>query len=166
MYGSFEILIAFGITPAANLQIEIWRFVTYGFVHVNAFHAVSNAIVYWMVGKSVEAKRGAVRVAGVTLLGLVTGGVVAVLFAGPALVGLSTAVFALLGYEFLGSSIRATLIEPRKDWWRLLKELGVIAILVVGLSLVSASAIAHISGLIAGVLAGRPWHHEPRRPKP
>ncbi len=162
VYGSIEMLIALGITPAANVRTEMWRFVTYGFVHVNAFHALSNAVVFWLVAKTVETKKGSLSVAGVALIGLVTGGVVSVLAAGPALVGLSSAIFALLGYEYLSSSLRAVLIEPRNEWRRFLTEICVLAVVLLGLSFVSASMIAHISGLTAGVFAGRPWHREPR----
>lgn len=80
---------------------EIWRFVTYGFVHGNAGHLAINTAGLWIIGSKVERIAGPGGMLKVFLAGLISGGVMQLLAAPPTqagmpLVGASGGIAALL----------------------------------------------------------------------
>eukprot|EP00055_Hartaetosiga_balthica_P016975 m.110392 g.110392 ORF g.110392 m.110392 type:complete len:367 (+) comp9220_c0_seq4:37-1137(+) len=77
---------------------EVWRFISYVFVHASVTHIVFNCILQLIVGVPLEMVHGPHRVLGVYLLGGIAGSLASSVFDVYAnLVGASAAVYALAG---------------------------------------------------------------------
>jgi len=91
----------FGLKAESLLAGKFWQLMTYGFLHGNWFHLVSNLAMIWLLGGRLMQIVGQKRVLMCILLGCVLGGVFFVGFdlwsgRGALLVGASGSAFALL----------------------------------------------------------------------
>ncbi|EDS41280.1 conserved hypothetical protein [Culex quinquefasciatus] len=77
-------------------QLQIWRFVTYTFLHAGAVHLMLNVIIQIMVAFPLETEQGHGRVLVVYGAGVVAGGLGASVFEPTAMVGASAGVYCLL----------------------------------------------------------------------
>ncbi|KAL9708322.1 hypothetical protein quinque_011840 [Culex quinquefasciatus] len=77
-------------------QFQIWRFVTYTFLHAGAVHLMLNVIIQIMVAFPLETEQGHGRVLVVYGAGVVAGGLGASVFEPTAMVGASAGVYCLL----------------------------------------------------------------------
>lgn len=104
----------FGLTPALVAQGEVWRTVTYMFLHGGVWHLAFNMLWLWVFGREVEEALGSVRFlffyfftgigAGLCALALGWGGFVPV-------IGASGAVFGvLMAYAILNPHRPITLL--------------------------------------------------------
>lgn len=78
------------------LQHEIWRFVTYTFLHANAVHLMLNVIIQIIVAFPLETEQGHRSVLVVYFSGVIAGGMGASVFDPTHMVGASAGVYCLL----------------------------------------------------------------------
>jgi len=148
---------------SAPLELRPWTLVTSVYAHAGAGHLLANAVALAVVGPLVErrttrlrfhaffaATGGLAGVAEVTLGGVLAGDERAVL-------GGSGAVFALLGYLLAGNVVTARLLDrvelsPRAQVALFLAVAAAVAVATAG---PGVALIAHATGLLLGLLAGR-----------
>ena len=147
---------------AFPLSVRPWTLVLATYAHAGVPHLLANVVALLLVGLVVE--RGTTRLrfhAFFVLTGAVAGVaellVAAVFAGGTAVVGASGAVFALLGYALAGNrAVGAVGSRVRLD--RSL-TLGLYVAVAALLTLVTAgpglALVAHFTGLLVGLLAGR-----------
>jgi membrane associated rhomboid family serine protease len=141
---------------------EPWTLATSVYAHAGPGHLVANAVALAVVGPLVARRTTRARFHAFFL----ATGVLAVLaelavggFFGqpPVVLGASGAVFALVGYMLSGNVFASAVL----DWVGLSRraKLVVLAVVVVGLTLVTGSSraalVAHAAGLAVGLVAGR-----------
>jgi membrane associated rhomboid family serine protease len=142
------------MVPFLVARGEWWRLVTAMFLHVGVLHLALNSFGLYIFGSLVEQTLGTARM--VTLY-LVTGfcaSAVSFAFGPPAVaaVGASGAVFGMLGVWLAYNLRRRSLSMARANVQWALMLIGIN--LVFGLSVPGIDNLAHIGGLVAGVLAG------------
>uniref|UniRef100_A0A182IVV0 Peptidase S54 rhomboid domain-containing protein n=1 Tax=Anopheles atroparvus TaxID=41427 RepID=A0A182IVV0_ANOAO len=142
-------------------QYEIWRFVTYTFLHAGSVHLVLNIIIQILVAFPLETEQGHDKVLLVYFSGIVAGGLGASVFEPTLMVGASAGVYCLLISHIPHIIMNFKTLSYR--YYRLL------AVLVLCISDVLYSirhcltkgnlqprigVAAHISGAICGLLLG------------
>lgn len=95
------VLPRFWLTGGEGAWREVWRFITYAFLHGNTLHLVLNVVGLWIIGSKIERIAGVWGMLKVFLSGVLLGGVVQLFAAPPAqagvpLVGASGGIAALL----------------------------------------------------------------------
>lgn len=144
-----------------------WTLVTSVYAHASVPHLVSNAVALALVGFVLERSTTRLRfhafflatgvVAG--LAEVVLGGFLAAFSGGPVplVLGASGAVFALFGYLVAGnrlSDILAGVVDV-PDWLVLLAFVALAALITVATGSPGVALLAHFTGLLLGLLAGR-----------
>ena len=152
--GGNRLLEAGAMVPVLVARGEWWRLLTAMFLHVSVLHLALNSFGLYLFGNLVEQSLGTARM--VTLY-LVTGFCAsAVSFAfgpvGVAAVGASGAVFGLLGAWLAYNLRRRSLAMARANVQWALLLIGIN--LVFGLSVPGIDNLAHVGGLVAGLVAG------------
>lgn len=170
MLAVFVLQVALGVlgqagalaASAATVVAEPWTLATSVYAHAGPGHLVANAVALAVVGPLVARRTTRARFHAFFL----ATGVLAVLaelavggFFGqpPVVLGASGAVFALVGYMLSGNVFASAVL----DWVGLSRraKLVVLAVVVVGLTLVTGSSraalVAHAAGLAVGLVAGR-----------
>jgi len=144
-----------------------WTLVTSVYAHASIPHLVSNAVALALVGFVLEQYTTRRRfhifflVTGVVagLVEVLLGGFTAVLFGGrvPLVLGASGAVFALYGYVLTSNRITDTLAEALSIPPRIGLALFVLvaAIVTVATGSPGVALLAHFTGLLLGLIAGR-----------
>ncbi|CAD5212072.1 unnamed protein product [Bursaphelenchus okinawaensis] len=144
-----------------NHKEQIWRFLTYMFIHIGYTHILSNVVVQILLGIPLELVHKLWRVAGVYLLGVVTGSLlVMAIDPNVYLGGASGGVYALLSAHL--SNVIINWDEMEFNWVR-----AIIIMIVVTIDCGSAlyqryfvetfnrvSYVSHIGGFIGGLLLG------------
>jgi membrane associated rhomboid family serine protease len=170
MLAVFVLQVALGVlgqagalaASAATVVAEPWTLATSVYAHAGPGHLVANAVALAVVGPLVARRTTRARF---HAFFLATGmaAVLAELAVGglwgqpPVVLGASGAVFALVGYLLTGNRLAGVVL----DWVDLsgrAKLVG-LAVLVVGLTLITGSSraalVAHAAGLTLGLVAGR-----------
>lgn len=137
---------------------EVWRLVSYGFLHWDWGHLALNGLALWGLGRFLEAIFGPVRFLWLFVVSVVGGGLLSQTAARDVVsAGASGGIFGLLGaLVMFGVLRRATLPDELralfgwKLWPWILLNLGV------GVLLPFIDNRAHVGGLIAGSLAVLP----------
>jgi membrane associated rhomboid family serine protease len=157
--GNDAALLSLGaISDAAGPGRDLWRLVTYAWLHANWTHFLLNTgLLYW-TGRIVERRIGSIRMLGVYLVAVLGGGVGiairAALHPKPGIsLGASAACFALLAC--------AIVLLYRPDAARFGQPAGIRNILILiaigGIAVSFApgiSLVGHVTGLVIGGLAG------------
>lgn len=139
-----------------------WTLVTSVYAHVGPAHLLSNAIVVAVAGSLVALSTTRLRfhaffVTTGAVSGLAqvwTGGVL-----GPTtgVLGASGAAFALVGYVITANPVSTTLLDGLRPQPRVI--VFVVALVAVGLTLLfsapGSALVAHLTGAVLGLLAGR-----------
>ena len=147
---------------AVTVTAEPWTLATSVYAHAGPGHLVANAVALAVVGPLVARRTTRIRfhafflATGVlaVLAELAVGGI---LGEPPVVLGASGAVFALVGYMLSGNVLASVVL----DWVGLSRraQLVVLAVVVVGLTLVTGSSraalVAHAAGLAVGLVSGR-----------
>lgn len=139
-----------------------WTLVTSVFAHTGLFHLASNALGLFVLGLVLERRTSATRFYAFFLaVGAVAGATEATvthfLGEGVSVVGASGAVFGLLGYVLAGNRLTAAVT----DRITVSPKVAVVVVLVVALVITwltrghRVALIAHFTGLVLGLLAGR-----------
>lgn len=149
---------------ALPLEIQPWTLATSVYAHYDTAHLLGNLALFAVLGLVLERNTTRARFHAFVLVtgalaGLAQVYLSTVLFAGPtAVLGLSGAVFAMLGYVVAGNRLAGGLLD-RLDvpaWGQLLG----FAVLAGAVTLYTASnprvaLIAHFTGFLLGLLAGQ-----------
>jgi rhomboid protease GluP len=165
-YDDGEKLLAMGaLSHDLVFRGQIWRLITYMFLHGGWPHWLANSWALYQLGTLYEALFGSKRFAAIYFTtGVVAGVASAVLHAGPA-VGASGAVFGIMGAFIF--SIRRSPLYRHQPWTRsLIGQLvfWIVINIAIGYSLPFIDNTAHVGGLITGLLLGLTPHHVPPPP--
>jgi rhomboid protease GluP len=142
------------MVPVLVAQGEWYRLVTAMFLHIGLFHLLLNSFAIYVFGSLIEQVLGTVRFLAVYLLTGFAAGAVSFAFGSPdrAAVGASGAVFGLLGAWLVYNLRRRSLSLGRANVQWALMLIGIN--LVFGLVVPRIDWLAHLGGLVAGVVAG------------
>ena len=156
------------VFPATlGMTLQIWRLITYQFLHGNTGHLLMNMIVLYFFGSMLERNFGTRRFLIFYLVCGMTGGIVYPVLVGIGLLGAAPMVGA--SGAIFGVIVAAAALYPKT---RVLLafvfpvSLGVIAALFIGISVLNflrgdnaGGDCAHLAGALCGFLyiKGRPW---------
>ena len=160
----YEVRASSQLTLDKLLSRQIWRYLTYSFVHAGLFHVTFNILVQLVLGIPLEMVHAAWRVAAVYLSGVLAGSLwTSVIKPGVFLSGASGGVYALITAH-LGTVIMNHR-EMSHPWLRV----GVVSLTaatdvcvyiyqtaVLGQPAKPVSYPAHIAGAVAGLLVRTP----------
>ena len=147
---------------ATTVIAEPWTLATSVYAHAGPGHLVANAVALAVVGPLVARRTTRPRfhaffVATGVLAVFAELSVGGLLGEPPVVLGASGAVFALVGYMLSGNALTSALLDRVGLSQR--AKLVVLAVVVVGLTVVTGSSraalVAHAAGLAAGLVSGR-----------
>jgi rhomboid protease GluP len=161
-----ERLLAMGaISRELIFRGEVWRLITYMFLHSGWLHWAANSWALYQIGTLYEVLFGSRRFAAIYFTtGIIAGLASAVMHGGPA-VGASGAIFGIMGAFIF--SIRRSPLYRHQPWTRsLIGQLlfWIVVNIAIGYSLPFIDNTAHMGGLIAGLLLGLIPHRVPPPP--
>jgi membrane associated rhomboid family serine protease len=152
--GAGSLLAGGAMVPALVAQGEWWRLLTAVFLHAGLLHLALNSLGLYVFGSLIEQTLGTARFLAVYLVTGFAASAVSFTFGSPAgaAVGASGAIFGLLGAWLAYNLRRRSLSMARANvQWAAI----VIAInLVFGAAIPGIDNLAHIGGLLSGVIAG------------
>lgn len=150
---SGQTLVRFGALPPFLATDEIWRVVTAMFVHIGFAHIAFNMFALYMFGPAIESRFGKAPFLATYLVAGVAGSAASVAFAAPGFrAGASGGVFGVLG-AMIGTAIIHRGTPVAREQLRGL--LGLIGInLMIGFLIPGIDNLAHIGGVVAGVIMG------------
>lgn len=130
---------------------EFWRFLTAGFVHLDAIHLLCNLTALYVIGKVCEKSFSRIQYAAILIGSIIMGNLFVFLTGGNQIgLGISGGIFGLLGALlvtfFANGSIRHPMVKASVT--RLIM-LNVMISLLPGISL-----FAHLGGLSCGIFLG------------
>ena len=85
----------------AEQEGEVWRYLSHTLVHLSNMHILFNLTWWWIFGGAIERQLGSIKLLQIYLLAGVITGVAQNVASGPAFLGLSGVVYAVLGYVFV-----------------------------------------------------------------
>lgn len=147
--GTVDLLSMFCINRSGLRNGELWRLVTSGFLHLDLVHLACNMYSLHIIGNQMETFIGKKKYVFVYFVSMIVGNLLSVTLNNSSSVGASGAIFGLLGsmlyfgYHYriyLGSVMRQQIIPL------LILNLGI------GFIIPNINIVAHIGGLIGGVL--------------
>ena len=143
-FSSVSVLARFGANNVLLLRMgQVWRLVTYAFIHAGIIHLLCNMYSLYIIGPQVESKFGKVRFILIYLISAISGGLLSAGLTDYISVGASGALFGILG------ALRLYLKESIKN-----QILPVIIINIgIGFMISGIDNACHIGGLIGGFLA-------------
>lgn len=163
---SDEAMVAMGaIVPGLVQRGELWRLIASMFLHANWLHWAANSWALYQLGTLYEVLFGSKRFALIYFsTGIIAGVASSMYNHGPA-VGASGAVFGILGAFIF--SIRRSPVYRHQPWTRgLIGQLvfWIVVNLAIGFSVKFIDNVAHMGGLISGLLMGLIPHRVPPPP--
>ena len=150
-FSSVSVLARFGANNNLLLRMgQVWRLVTYAFIHAGIIHLLCNMYSLYIIGPQVESKFGKVRFILIYLISAISGGLLSAGLTDYISVGASGAIFGILGaLLYFGLRFRLYLKESIKN-----QILPVIIINIgIGFMISGIDNACHIGGLIGGFLA-------------
>jgi rhomboid protease GluP len=165
-YESDEAMVAMGaIVPGLVQRGELWRLIASMFLHGGWLHWLANSWALYQLGTLYEVLFGSKRFALVYFATGICAGVASSLYNhGPA-VGASGAVFGIMGAFIF--SIRRSPLYRHQPWSRgLIGQLvfWIVVNIAIGYSLPFIDNVAHIGGLVSGLILGLIPHRIPPPP--
>lgn len=129
---------------------QIFRLITYAFLHGGIIHLLVNMYSLFIVGRQVENNFGKVRLLIIYFVSALTGGLLSALFSDGFSIGASGAIFGLLGaLLYFGLQFRLYLTDAIVS-----KIIPIIVLnLIIGFTVTGIDNACHIGGLIGGFLA-------------
>lgn len=161
-----EILVRLGaILPGTLWRGDYWRLVTGMFLHASILHWLANSWALYQLGSLYEAMFGSWRfVATYFATGLIASTASSLFTNGPS-VGASGAILGILGAFIF--SIKRSPVWKHEPWTKnLLAQLVFWAAvnIVLGFSVKNIDNVAHIAGLVSGLILGFVPHRVPPPP--
>ena len=165
-YESDDAMVAMGaIVPGLVQRGELWRLIASMFLHGGWLHWLANSWALYQLGTLYEVLFGSKRFALVYFATGICAGIASSLYNhGPA-VGASGAVFGIMGAFIF--SIRRSPLYRHQPWSRgLIGQLvfWIVVNIAIGYSLPFIDNVAHIGGLVSGLLLGLIPHRIPPPP--
>jgi len=165
-YESDEAMVSMGaIVPGLVQRGELWRLIASMFLHGGWLHWLANSWALYQLGTLYEVLFGSKRFALVYFATGICAGIASSLYNhGPA-VGASGAVFGIMGAFIF--SIRRSPLYRHQPWSRgLIGQLvfWIVVNIAIGYSLPFIDNVAHIGGLVSGLLLGLIPHRIPPPP--
>ncbi len=165
-YASDETMVAMGaIVPGLVQRGELWRLIASMFLHGGWLHWLANSWALYQLGTLYEVLFGSKRFALIYFsTGIIAGVASSMYNHGPA-VGASGAIFGILGAFIF--SIRRSPVYRHQPWTRgLIGQLvfWIVVNVAIGYSLPFIDNVAHMGGLISGLLMGLIPHRVPPPP--
>ncbi|MEM4780269.1 MAG: rhomboid family intramembrane serine protease [Halalkalicoccus sp.] len=155
-------LMAFFFVLAPPVEVRPWTLVTSVYAHGGMGHLLANAAALVIFGLLVERRTTRLRFHAFFITTGVIAGVAQITLgslAGPAqgVLGASGAIFALMGYVLAGNVVSATLLNRFRLSGRAQLLLFVVfaAVVTLATGAPGVALIAHFTGLVLGLLAGR-----------
>mgnify|MGYP004560251631 FL=1 len=142
------------ILGANNIELlkhgQVYRLITYGFLHGSIIHLISNMYCLYVIGSQVENNLDKKRFLTIYFISMITGGLLSALFNDGISIGASGAIFGLLGaLLYFGFHFRLYLSEALKT--RIIPV--IILNLIIGFAVPGIDVACHIGGLIGGFLS-------------
>ena len=142
------------ILGANNIELlkhgQVYRLITYGFLHGSIIHLISNMYCLYVIGSQVENNLDKQRFLTIYFISMITGGLLSALFNDGISIGASGAIFGLLGaLLYFGFHFRLYLSEALKT--RIIPV--IILNLIIGFAVPGIDVACHIGGLIGGFLS-------------
>ena len=133
---------------------QYYRFFTMMFLHGGLLHLLFNTIALTSFGSEIERIAGTQRFLGIYFVGGLMGGVASYVFTPNPAVGASGAIFALIGAEIVFIWLNRVVFGERAK--QMLGSVGFTALanIGIGFSVPNIDNMAHIGGLIGGLLCG------------
>ncbi len=150
-----------------GMTLQIWRLITYQFLHAHTMHLLWNMLFLYFFGSMLERNFGSRRFVIFYLVCGMTGGIVYPILVGIGLLGAAPLVGA--SGAIFGVIVAAAVLYPKTRvllFFVLPVSLGVIAGLFIGISILNflrgdnaGAECAHLAGALCGFLyvKGRPW---------
>jgi membrane associated rhomboid family serine protease len=152
---NLEVLVRMGaMVPLLVAEGQYWRLVTAMFLHAGALHLAFNTLALYLFGNVVETALGTARFLAIYLVAGLFASAASFALSPPAAVavGASGAVFGLLGAWLAFNFRRRSLSLAQSNIQGALLLIGIN--LALGFTLRGVDNVAHIGGLVAGVVAG------------
>lgn len=131
---------------------EIWRLITYMFLHGSLVHLLVNMYSLYVLGTQIETFIGRWKFLAIYIISGICGGLASALLSGESIysVGASGAIFGLMGAMlYFGYHYRTYIGNALKN-----QILPIIAInLIIGFMVTGIDNYCHIGGLVAGIFA-------------
>ena len=142
------------ILGANNIELlkhgQVYRLITYGFLHGSIIHLISNMYCLYVIGSQVENNLDKKRFLTIYFISMITGGLLSALFNDGISIGASGAIFGLLGaLLYFGFHFRLYLSEALRT--RIIPV--IILNLIIGFAVPGIDVACHIGGLIGGFLS-------------
>lgn len=158
---------AIGVSPslftlALPLAEHPWTILLAVYAHGGPGHLVANLVGLIVFGFIVERRTERRRFHAFVLTTGAIAGLAEVLIGSqfgpsPEVLGISGAVFALMGYVFTSNPVTDTVLDWLEMDWRV--QVGLFVVLAIVITLLTAgervALIAHFTGLVLGLIAGR-----------
>jgi rhomboid protease GluP len=165
-YDSDEAMVAMGaIVPGLVQRGQLWRLIASMFLHGGWLHWLANSWALYQLGTLYEVLFGSKRFALIYFsTGIIAGVASSMYNHGPA-VGASGAIFGILGAFIF--SIRRSPVYRHQSWTRgLIGQLvfWIVVNIAIGYSLPFIDNVAHVGGLISGLILGFIPHRVPPPP--
>lgn len=147
---TYDLFSMLAVNSNAIKNGEVWRLVTGGFLHVDIIHLICNMYSLYVIGTQIESFIGKRKFILIYFISMIVGNMLSVVLSNGLSVGASGAIFGLLGsliyfgYHYrlyLGSVMRSQIIPL------LILNLGI------GFIVPNINVVAHIGGLVGGILA-------------
>jgi membrane associated rhomboid family serine protease len=155
-------LMAFFFVLSPPVEVRPWTLVTSVYAHGGTAHLLANSLALLVFGLLVERRTTRFRFHAFFVTTGVLAGVAQITLGslvGPAqgVLGASGAIFALMGYVLAGNVVSATLLDRFRLSGRLQLVLFVVfaAVVTLATGAPGVALIAHFTGLVLGLLAGR-----------
>lgn len=147
----------------ADLMQRPWTLITHMFVHANFDHLLWNMIFLFFFGMELERRVGEGRFLGIYLLSGIVAAIGQMLVSSGTLVGASGALYGVLGcLAIIAPEIRVFLffVLPLSIRWAVVL-FAVIDFVMMGTG-DSIAHVAHLTGLVVGLIAGYMMKRQPR----
>jgi len=137
-----------------------WSLVASIYAHDGAAHLLANAVGLLVCGLLVERRTTRFRFHAFFVAAGATAGLAEVVFGGllggaRGVLGASGAIFALAGYLLAGNVVSETLLDRLSRRVQLLAFVVLAAVVTVATGAPGVALVAHFTGLVFGLLAGR-----------
>lgn len=152
-YDIFATTIFFGAyyKTLINAHLELYRFLTYGFIHTDPFHLAMNVFALINLGNFMERIYGTAKFLMTVFVGIIVGSLFVYVAQGNVLlVGISAGLYAVLGVLGVYLVETGLIKQPqiRSQLWRM------VMINIFINFIPSISVVGHMGGLLAGVFMG------------
>ena len=137
-------------------SMQLWRFISPIFMHFSIIHLIFNGLWIWVIGTVIEQQQKSLVLLGIVIFSAISSNVVQYMVTGPYFGGLSGVVYALISYAWLWDKLaeKKLLVVSNALMGLMLVFLALgYSGLLTRLGLGDIANTAHLSGLVAGLIA-------------